>query len=134
MTKKECAIIMAYTGIVMLSGEDFSIYHRYIEDIMGRPVWTHELASESVAKEIKEKSRYDFLKLCESVKFAAFDDRSKVGRSQLVDLFDRFRKRVSKHQEKVLDEDMIDSGTAVQILCDLLCELGVWDEGEQPVI
>ena len=62
MTKKECAIIMAYTGIVMLSGEDFSIYHRYIEDIMGRPVWTHELASESVAKEIKEKSRYDRLR------------------------------------------------------------------------
>lgn len=134
MTKKECAIVMAFTGITMLSGEDFSIYHRYIEDIMGRPVWTHELANESVVEEIKEKSRYDFLKLCESVKFAAFDDRSKVGRSQLVDLFDRFRKRVSKHQEKVLDEDMIDSGTAVQILCDLLCELGVWDEGEEPEI
>jgi hypothetical protein len=134
MTKKECAIVMAYTGITMLSGEDFGIYHRYIEDIMGRPVWTHELASESVVKEIKEKSRYDFLKLCESAKFSAFDDRSKAGRSQLVALFDCFRKRVSKHQEKVLDEDMIDSGTAVQILCDLLCELGVWDEGEQPEI
>jgi hypothetical protein len=134
MTKKECAIVMAYTGITMLSGEDFRIYHRYIEDIMGRPVWTHELANEAVVKEIKEKSRYDFLKLCESVKFSAFDDRSKIGRSQLVALFDCFRKRVSKHQEKVLDEDMIDSGTVVQILCDLLCELGVWDEGEQPEI
>lgn len=134
MTKKECAIVMAYTGITMLSGEDFSIYHRYIQDIMGRPIWTHELANESVVKEIKEKSRYDFLKVCDSVKFAAFDDRSKVGRSQLVDLFYRFRKRVSKHQEKVLDEDMIDSGTAIQILCDLLCELGVWDKGEEPEI
>ncbi len=134
MTKKECAIVMAFTGITMLSGEDFRIYHRYIEDIMGRPVWTHELANESVVKEIKEKSRYDFLKLCESAKIAAPDDSSKIERSQLVDLFDRFRKRVSKHQEKVLDEDMIDSGTAVQILCDLLCELGVWDEGEEPEI
>ena len=134
MTKKECAIVMAYTGITMLSGEDFRIYHEYIEHIMGRPVWTHELASESVVKEIKEKSRYDFLKLCESAKFAAPDDSSKIERSQLVDLFDRFRKRVSKHQEKVLDEDMIDSGTAIQILCDLLCELGVWDEGEEPEI
>lgn len=134
MTKKECAIVMAYTGITMLSDEDFRIYHRYIEDIMGRPVETHELASESVVKEIKEKSRYDFLKLCESVKFAAFDDRSKVERSQLVALFGCFRKRVSMHQEKVLDEDMIDSGTAVQILCDLLCELGVWNEGEEPEV
>lgn len=134
MTKKECAIVMAYTGIPMLSGEDFRIYHRYIEDIMGRPVWTHELANEAVVKEIKEKSRYDFLKVCESAKFATFDDRSKIGRGQLVALFDCFRKRVSKHQEKVLDEDMIDSGTAVQILCDLLCELGVWDEGEEPEV
>ena len=83
---------------------------------------------------LKKPLKYDFLKVCESVKFAAFDDRSKVGRSQLVDLFDRFRKRVSKHQEKVLDEDMIDSGKVVQILCDLLCELGVWDEGEEPEI
>lgn len=134
MTKKECAIVMAYTGFTMLSGEDFRIFHRYIEDILGRPVYTHELASNSVINEIKEKSRYDFLKLCESVKFADFDDRSKIGRSQLVALFDRFQKRVSMHQEKVLDEDMIDSGTAVQILCDLLCELGVWNEGEAPEI
>lgn len=69
MTKKECAIVMAYTGIVMLSGEDFQIYHKYIEDIMGRPVWTHELANESVVEEIKEKSKYDFLKLCEKAKY-----------------------------------------------------------------
>lgn len=87
MTKKECAIVMAYTGITMLSGEDFGIYHRYIEDIMGRPVWTHELANESTVKEIKEKSRYDFLKVCESVKFAAFDDRSKVGKKSAVRSF-----------------------------------------------
>ena len=134
MTKEECAIIMAYTGFTMLSGEDFRIFHKYIEDILGRPVYTHELASNSVINEIKEKSRYDFLKLCESVKFADFDDRSKIGRSQLIALFDRFQKRVSMHQEKVLDEDMINSGTAVQILCDLLCELGVWNEGEEPEI
>lgn len=63
MTKKECAIIMAYTGYTMLSDEDFSIFHRYVEDILGRPVYTHELASNSVINEIKEKSRYDFLKL-----------------------------------------------------------------------
>ena len=134
MTKKECAIVMAHTGITMLSGEDFRIFHRYVEDILGRPVYTHELAEQKVIEEIKRKSRYDFLKLCESAKFADFDDKSKIGRGQLVALFDCFRKRVTKHQEKVLDEDMIDSGTAVQILCDLLCELGVWDEGEEPEV
>lgn len=134
MTREECAIVMAYTGITMLSGEDFGIYHRYIEDIMGRPVWTHELANESVVEEIKEKSKYDFLKLCESAKFAAPDDSFNIERSQLVDLYDRFQKKVFAHQETVLDEDMINTGTAEQILCDLLCELGVWDEGEESEI
>lgn len=48
----------------MLSGEKFSIFHKYIEDLLGRPIWTHELAIEAVWNEIKEKSKPDFLKLC----------------------------------------------------------------------
>lgn len=64
MTDKEKAIVMAYTGVTMLTGEKFSIFHEYIEDIMGRPVWTHELADRKVWEQIKEKSRADFLRLC----------------------------------------------------------------------
>lgn len=65
MTDKEKAIVMAYTGVTMLSGEKFSVFHEYIEKILGRPVWTLELADELVWNEIKEKSRADFLRLCE---------------------------------------------------------------------
>lgn len=65
MTDKEKAIVMAYTGVTMLSGEKFSIFHKYIEDIMKRPVFTHELGSELVWNQIKEKSSADFLRLCE---------------------------------------------------------------------
>lgn len=64
MTDKERAIITAYTGITMLTGDKFSIFHKYIEDIMGRPIWTHELANPSIWEEIKEKSKKDFLDLC----------------------------------------------------------------------
>jgi len=64
MTDRERAIVMAYTGACMLSGEKFSIFHRYIEEICGRPIWTHELAIESVINEIKEKSKADFIRLC----------------------------------------------------------------------
>lgn len=64
MTDKERAIITAYTGITMLTGDKFSIFHKYIEDILGRPIWTHELADTSVWEEIKEKSKKDFLDLC----------------------------------------------------------------------
>ena len=64
MTKQECAIVMAHTGICMLAGEDFNIFHKYVEQIMGRPVYTHEMAISSVADEIKERSKCDFIKLC----------------------------------------------------------------------
>ena len=66
MTKQECAIVMAHTGICMLTGDDFGIYHEYIEKIMGRPVWTHELAIPEVVEEITQKSLNDFLDLCKN--------------------------------------------------------------------
>ncbi len=64
MTKQECAIIMAHTGICMLTGEEFNEFHKYVEYIMGRPVFTHELANEEVKNEIIENSKDDFLDLC----------------------------------------------------------------------
>lgn len=66
MTDREKAIIMAYTGTCMLTGEKFDIFHKYIEEICGRPIWTHELAIENVVDEIREKSKADFLWLCEN--------------------------------------------------------------------
>lgn len=64
MTDKEKAIVMAYTGIAMLVGDRFDIFHQYIEEKMGRPIWTHELASKEVWAEIKEATREDFNRLC----------------------------------------------------------------------
>lgn len=64
MTKEECAIVMACTGTVMLTGDNLGIYYKYLEKILGRPVWTHELADKAVQKEIEEKSLNDFLTLC----------------------------------------------------------------------
>lgn len=68
MTKQECAIIMAHTGICMLTGEEFNEFNKYVEYIMGRPVWTHELASKEVQEEIKKKSEDDFMRLCKEAK------------------------------------------------------------------
>lgn len=64
MTDREKAIVMAYTGVCMLSGEKFSIFHGYIEEKCGRPIFTHELAYDHVEKEIKEAVEKDFLALC----------------------------------------------------------------------
>ena len=62
MTDREKAIVMAYTGITMLMGDKFNIFHKYVEDILGKPVFTHELGL--LADEIKEKSKADFMTLC----------------------------------------------------------------------
>ena len=64
MTDRERAIVMAYTGVCMLSGDKFSIFHEYVESIMGRPVYTHEMAITAIADEIKEKAKADFIALC----------------------------------------------------------------------
>ncbi len=62
MTDKEKAIVMAHTGICMLTGDKFQIFHKYVEDIMNRPIMTHELGW--LEDEIKEKSKADFMALC----------------------------------------------------------------------
>jgi NTP pyrophosphatase (non-canonical NTP hydrolase) len=65
MKDREKAIIMAYTGTCMLTGDKFEKFHEYVEELMGRPVLTHELANKKVQDEIKEKSKADFMKLCD---------------------------------------------------------------------
>jgi len=61
LTPKEIgAIIGAYTGI--LCGE-FSDMHEYIEKIMGRPVWTHEMGSRETMEKIKQKAKPDFIRV-----------------------------------------------------------------------
>jgi len=60
MNKKEAAIVSAYTGILIGS---FDEAHEYMEQIMGRPLYTHELACEEIVEEIKKKSWIDFINI-----------------------------------------------------------------------
>ena len=64
MTKRECAIVTAFTGVNMMSGENMNVFYSYVQEIMGRPIFTHELALWTVQDEIKERSRPDFEELC----------------------------------------------------------------------
>lgn len=58
MTKREAAIVSAYTGYLIGEFKDF---HAYAEEVMGRPVFTHEFPS--IAEELKEKSKKDFMSI-----------------------------------------------------------------------
>lgn len=61
MTKQEKIIVSAYTGVLMC---DFDDVHEYIQKKFGRPVFTHELADKGIQKEVKEKSKEEFLEIC----------------------------------------------------------------------
>ena len=61
MTKQEKIIVSAYTGVLMC---DFDDLHEYIQKKFGRPVFTHELADKGIQKEVEEKSKEEFLEIC----------------------------------------------------------------------
>lgn len=60
MTKREAAIVSAYTGFML--GE-FSDMHRYIEGIMGRDVSYSELGDVEFAKKVRMLSHKDYISI-----------------------------------------------------------------------
>lgn len=66
MTKQEATVIEMYTGVCMLTGDDRKYFYEYAEKLLGHPIMTHEYPEH--AEKLKELSKPDFLKICESVK------------------------------------------------------------------
>lgn len=56
MTLREGAVISAHTGI--LCCQSFQPVHEYIEELMERAVWIHEIPE--LAEEIKKRSKKEF--------------------------------------------------------------------------
>jgi hypothetical protein len=64
MTKHECAVITAYTGISLLRGTDLSYLYKYLSGIIGRPIFTHEIPA--VVAQYKDSIiRHDFCTICQ---------------------------------------------------------------------
>ena len=67
MTKRECAIISAYTEILMLEGDDLKYLYDYLSGIIGRKIYTHEIPA--VVSHFKNTViQEDFLSLCKNAK------------------------------------------------------------------
>lgn len=60
MTDREKAIVMTYTGIAMLTGDKITEFYKYLAELYGRPVYTHEI----VQLDIQSKAKADFIRLC----------------------------------------------------------------------
>ena len=63
MTYQECVIVSAYTGYLMCEISDL---HKYIEEKLGHPVWTHEMADKAFRENLHKAAKEDFLALCQS--------------------------------------------------------------------
>lgn len=63
ITNEERIIISAFTGVLLTKDKDG--FMQYIENILKRSVFTHELSCPIIWSEIKEKSKPDFLKIME---------------------------------------------------------------------
>ena len=62
MTKRECAIVTAYTEISMLKGDDLKYLYQYLSKFIDRPIYTHEIPA--VCMQFREQIRDDFTALC----------------------------------------------------------------------
>ena len=62
MTKREKLIVSVYTGVLMC---DFSEVHTYIEELLGRPAFTHELANPELISRLRDEVREEFMKICQ---------------------------------------------------------------------
>lgn len=119
MTDKEKAIVMAYTGICMLAGDKLQIFHKYVEDIMGRPIWTHEMGDEAIANEIKEKAKADFIALCadESSSEKPCDDC--ISRQAAIDAIQTLIDNILHHFEVTLGVEKRRYNECLQIIREL---------------
>ena len=61
LTKRQAQVISTYTGTSLCN---FGYIHEYAEELLNRPVWTHEFIGEKMWDELKELSKEEFLSIC----------------------------------------------------------------------
>ena len=65
MTKREGAILTAFTGIMIGS---FSDFQEYVDGLVGYSTFTHMFGDKEFATKVKELARADFIKINEDIK------------------------------------------------------------------
>lgn len=61
LTREQAAIIGVYTGVTC---GPFTDVHQKIEQVLGRPVWTHEMADKYLWQDVKARIKEEFLAIC----------------------------------------------------------------------
>ena len=66
MTKQEAILISAYTGFLLT--KNWNDVHKFIEETLGRPVQTIEIANPKVIEEIREKLKPQIIEMIKEEK------------------------------------------------------------------
>ena len=66
MKREESLLISAYTGYMLCP--QFSELHKYIEEVMGEPIFTHQLGSEEFNKVLRGKLQPRILELIKGIR------------------------------------------------------------------
>lgn len=79
MTREEAILLSAYTGYLLVS--DFAEVHKFCEETLGHPIWTHEFADRGVQKEIQAKLRPKILEMVQNISAVRPVSQEQVKRS-----------------------------------------------------
>lgn len=102
MTREEAILLSAYTGFLL--APDFSEVHKFCENTLGRPIWTHEFARPALQNEIQEKLRPQIMELVQSISALRPVSRERVEKAWTAEwTVDEFGHKCSKCGEYLPD-------------------------------
>ena len=61
MTKQEAILISAYTGYLLT--KEWNDVHKFIQETLGRPIYTHELGNPKITDEIRKKLKPQIIEM-----------------------------------------------------------------------
>lgn len=64
MNRRTSAVLSIYTGFLL---GPFDAMQAYAEELLGRPVWTHELGSQDLVDQLKALAKPELERICEAV-------------------------------------------------------------------
>lgn len=64
MKKREALVITAYTGTLLC---DFSDFQDFASEIIGRPIFTHEIAHGEILEELRKKTSKEFFEIMKNL-------------------------------------------------------------------
>lgn len=115
MTDREKAIVMAYTGCTMLTGDRLEVFYNYAEEKLNFRVMTHEFAYPEVEEALHRASYEDFIKLCDDG-----ETKPEIDPGKFRELMDEMAAHVQKEPTDA-DETHL---AADNLMCEILEQFG----------